>query len=118
MNRNQIIANSVVLIVAAVILVAAWFIAPSGFWGGAISVPFTVIFAVLIERTMKKYRDERFTHILNLSARNGFVFLLFALPYTGALIALNLIDTLTSILFIWFFSIAVMYVSGAYYFRK
>ena len=77
-----------------------------------------IIFAVLIEKTMKKYRDERFTHILNLSARNGFVFLLFALPYTGALIALNLIDALTSILFIWLFSIAVMYGSGAYYFKK
>lgn len=118
LNRNQIIANSVVLIVAVVIFVAAWFISPSGLWGGAIGVPFAVIFAVLIERTMKKYQDERFTQILNLSARNGFVFLLFALPWTGALIALNLVDALASVLFIFVFSIVVLYGSGVYYFKK
>ena len=117
-NRNQIIANGVVVIAAGAILVAAWFISPSGFWGGASGVSFGVIIAVLIERTMKKYQDERFTHILNLSARNGFVFVLFALPWTGALIALNFVDALASVLFIFAFSIAVLYGSGAYYFRK
>ena len=120
LNRNQIIANAVALIVAAVILVAAWFIAPSGFWGGAIGASFGVVFTILIVKVMEKYQDERFTHILNLSARNGFIYLLFALPYTAALIALNLLllDALAAILLLWFSSMAVMYGSGAYYFRK
>jgi hypothetical protein len=119
LNRSQI-ANVVALLVAGIILVAAWFISPSDLWGGAISVPIAVIFTLLIVKVMEKYQDERFTHILNLSARNGFVFLLFALPWTGALIALNLLilDTVAAVLSLWLSSIAVMYGSGAYYFRK
>ena len=117
LNRNQI-ANVVALIVAVVILVAAWFISPSGLWG--FSVLLAVIFTLLIVKAMEKYQDERFTHILNLSARNGFVFLVFALPWMGALIALNLLilDAAAAVLSLWFSSIAVMYGSGAYYFRK
>lgn len=119
MNRSQI-ANVVALIVAAVIIVAAWFISPSGIWSGTISVPLAVIFTILIAKAMEKYQDKRFTHILNLAARNGFVFLLFALPWTGALIALDLLifDALAAVLSLWFSSIAVMYGSGVYYFRK
>ena len=119
MNRSQI-ANVVALIVAAVIIVAAWFISPSGIWSGANSVPLAVIFTILIVKAMEKHQDERFTYILNLAARNGFVFLLFALLWTGALIALDLLifDALAAVLSLWFSSIAVMYGSGVYYFRK
>lgn len=117
MNRNQI-ANVVVLIATAVLLVAAWYIMPpGGFWGGVLGIPFTL----MIVKAMEKYRDERFTHILNISMRNGFVFLLFALPWTGALMALNLLilDALPAILLsLWFTSMAVTYGSGVYYFRK
>ncbi|TFG28035.1 hypothetical protein EU528_11830 [Candidatus Thorarchaeota archaeon] len=117
MNRNQKIANVVILILTVVILIVAWYVMPSGgFWGGVISIPFTL----MMVKAMEKYRDERFTHILNLSMRNGFVFLLLALPWTGALIALNLLifDVLAAILSLWFLSIAVTYGSGVYYFRK
>jgi len=115
MNRNQI-ANVVGLIVIVVMLVVAWYFVPGGFWGGVLSIPFTL----MLVKAMEKYRDERFTHILNLSMRNGFVFLLFALPWTGALIALNLLifDVLAAILSLWFLSMAVTYGSGVYYFRK
>lgn len=118
LNRNQKIANVVVLIATAVMLVVAWYIMPGGgFWGGVVSIPFTL----MIVKAMEKYRDERFTQILNLSMRNGFVFLLFALPWTGALMALNLLilDTLPAIILsLWFLSMAVTYGSGVYYFRK
>ncbi|MHA1480506.1 MAG: hypothetical protein ACTSQZ_03680 [Candidatus Thorarchaeota archaeon] len=119
MNRNQI-ANVVALIVAAIILAAAWIISPSGILSGIFSASLAVIFTLLIVKAIEKYQDERFTQILNLSARNGFVFLLFALPWTGALIAINLLafDALAAVLSLWVSSIAVMYGSGAYYFRK
>ncbi|MHA1137735.1 MAG: hypothetical protein ACTSSE_14740 [Candidatus Thorarchaeota archaeon] len=116
MNRNQI-ANVVVLIAIVVMLVVAWYIMPGGFWGGVLSIPFTI----MIVKAMEKYRDERFTQILNISMRNGFVFLLFALPWTGALLVLNILilDALPAIiLFLWFTSMAVTYGSGVYYFRK
>jgi hypothetical protein len=116
LNRNQI-ANVVVLIAIVVMLVIAWYITPGGFWGGVLGIPFTI----LIIKAMEKYQDERFTQILNISMRNGFVFLLIALPWTGALWALNLLilDALPAIiLFLWFTSMAVVYGSGVYYFRK
>ena len=119
LNRNQI-ANVVALIVAAIIVVAAWIISPSGILSGVFSGSLAVIFTLLIVKAMEKYQDERFTQILNLSARNGFVFLLFALPWTGVLIALNLLtfDAVAAVLSVWVSAIAVMYGSGAYYFRK
>jgi len=120
MNRNQI-ANVVALIACVVMLVVVSYIMPtglwSGFWGGALGIPLTI----MIVKAMEKYQDERFTQILNISMRNGFVFLLFALPWTGALWALNLLilDALPAvILFLWFTSMAVTYGSGVYYFRK
>ena len=117
MNRNQKIANAVGLITIVVMLVAAWYVMPSGFWGGVLSFPFTLMFV----KAMEKYRDERFTQILNISMRNGFVFLLIALPWTGALWALNLliVDALPAIILsLWFTSMVVTYGSGVYYFRK
>ena len=107
MNRNQI-ASAVVLIAIAVMLVVAWYIMPGGFWGGVVGIPVTL----MIVKAMEKYRDERFAQILNISMRNGFVFLLFALPWTGALMALNflILDALPAIILIlWFTSMAVTY---------
>jgi len=120
MNRNQI-ANVVVLIAVVVMLVIAWYIAPGGFWGGALGGALGIPLTIMIVKAMEKYRDERFTQILNISMRNGFVFLLFALPWTGALWALNLLilDALPAIILsLWFTSMAVTYGSGVYYFRK
>jgi len=120
MNRNQI-ANVVVLIATVVMFVVVACIMPTGlwagFWGGALGIPLTI----MIVKAMEKYHDERFTQILNISMRNGFVFILFALPWTGALWALNLImlDALPAIIiFLWFTSMTVTYGSGVYYFRK
>ena len=118
LKRNQIIANGVMLIFLAVGLVVVWFNAPLAFWSAVISIPFSVLIAVYIEKRMKKYQDERFSHILTRSAYNGFLFLLFALPITAVLIALSLLDALAAILVLSFSAIAVMYGSGAYYFRK
>ena len=116
LNRNQKIANIVILIATVVLLIVAWYVMPSGFWGGVLSIPFTLLMA----KAMEKYRDERFTQILNISMRNGFVFLIFALPWTGALIVLNLLmlDVLAALLSLWVLSMAVTYGSGVYYFRK
>jgi len=118
--KRSRIANVVALIVAAVTIVAAWFISPSGIWSGAIVVLLAVVFTIPVPKAMEKHQDERFTHILNIAALNGFVFLLLALPWTGALIALDflILDAPAAVLSLWFFSIAVMYASGVYYFRK
>ncbi len=116
LNRNQI-GNVVVLIAIVVMLVIAWYFMPGGFWGGVLGISLTI----LIIKPIEKYRDERFTQILNISMRNGFVFLLIALPWTGALWALNLLilDALPAIILsLWFTSMAVTYGSGVYYFRK
>ena len=116
MNRNKI-SNILLFIVTVVMLIIAWYVMPGGFWGGVLAIPFTIMFA----KAMEKYQDERFTQILNISMRNGFAFLLIALPWTGALWALNLLilDTLPAIILIlWGISMVVTYGSGVYYFRK
>ena len=119
MNRNNI-AKIVGLVVAAIIIAAAWIIQPVGLWSAIFVLPLTVIGTLLIISVLNKYEDERFVHIRNISARNSFVFLIFALPWMGALIALDVIvlDALGVCVILWIVSIAMWYLSGAYYYMN
>ena len=119
MNRNNI-AKIVSLLVAAIILAAYWIIQPVGLWSAIFALPLTVIGTLLIMSVLDKLEDERFAHIRNISARNSFVFLIFALPWMGALIALDIIvlDAVGACLVLWIASLALWYLSGAYYYMK
>lgn len=119
MNRNNI-AKIVGLVVAAIIIAAAWIIQPVGLWSAIFVLPLTVIGTLLIISVLNKYEDERFVHIRNISARNSFVFLIFALPWMGALIALDVIvlDAVGVCVILWIISIAMWYLFGAYYYMK
>ena len=119
MNRNNI-AKIVSVLVAAIILAAYWIIQPVGLWSAIFVLPLTVIGTLLIMSVLDKLEDERFAHIRNISASNSFVFLIFALPGMGSLIALDIIvlDAVGACLVLWIASLALWYLSGAYYYMK
>jgi hypothetical protein len=120
MERDNI-AKIVGLLVAAIIVVAAWIIQPVGLWGVVlVTIPITVIGTLLVMSFMTKLEDERFAHIRDISARNSFVSLLLILPWLGALIALGVLvlDAVGVCVIVWILSIAIWYLSGMYYYRK
>ena len=119
MNRENI-ARIIGISVAFVIVAAAWVVQPSMPWNLLYVIPISIIGTLLIMSVFQKLQDERFTHNMNLAARNSFVFLLFALPSAGALIATEVIvlDTLGVILLLWVVSLAIWYLSGVYYYMR
>ncbi|UCE10551.1 MAG: hypothetical protein JSW61_01095 [Candidatus Thorarchaeota archaeon] len=119
MKRDHV-ASLVVLVSAAAILIAAWITSSPGFWPAVLSGCTAPVIAVLFTRWMRQFQDERFTQIYNLAARNAFVFLLFALPYIGAILAIQsvAVEAVGMILLVWFISLAIAYTSGYYYYKK
>ncbi|MGY5854761.1 MAG: hypothetical protein RTU92_14420 [Candidatus Thorarchaeota archaeon] len=77
---------------------------------------------VLGETLIEKYRDERMVPLMNLSARNGFVFLMIVVPWVGIILTLSenlspqqLIGTIMEL---WILTLLVYFGSLFYYYRK
>jgi uncharacterized membrane protein len=119
MNRENV-ASLVAVVAAVSILIAAWLISGDVPWHAIIAGILGPVFAVLFMKWMKQYQDERFTQIYNLASRNALVFLIFALPYLGAILALQTIaaEAVGPILIVWVLSIIMFYASGFYYYKK
>lgn len=118
--KREHIGNLIAVSAAVLILAAAWITSSPGFWPAVIGGISGPIGAVLIMRWMNKFQDERFTHVYNKSSRNAFVFLVFALPYLGAILALQSIavEAVGLILLVWIMSIVIAYISGIYYYKQ
>jgi hypothetical protein len=70
---------------------------------------------------MKKYQDERFTHLMNLSSRNMSVFFVLALPWSAVLMflgSLTMEQGVVLVLGVWFAGLAINYLSLFYYYRQ
>jgi hypothetical protein len=71
---------------------------------------------------MRRFYDERFTHIMNLAARNAFVFLLIILPMSS--IVFIRVEEITLqiaagvVIVPWLLSLVILYLSLFYYYRK
>ena len=119
--KREHIGNFIAILVAAVILIAAWMTSTPGFWGGLVGAIVGPVVAVLFVRWMKKFQDERFSHIYLQSTRNAFVFLLFAIPYSFVILGMQLvpIESLGAlIMIVWGISLVIVYLSGIYYYKK
>ncbi len=118
--KREHIGNFIAILVAASILIAAWMTSSPGFWSGVFGAIMGPVGAVLLIRWMKKFQDERLTQIHAQASRNGFIFLILALPYIGAILAIQsvAVEAIGPILFVWAVSVAIVYISGVYYYRQ
>jgi uncharacterized membrane protein len=120
LNRSLKTALSAVAIVV-IVFVLVWIMGLTslGSYTGAIG---GMVGGVLGATYMRRFYDERFTQIMNLAARNAFVFLLIILPLSS--IVLIRIEEITlqitaGLIFVpWISSLVIMYLSLFYYYRK
>ena len=77
---------------------------------------------VLARTLIEKYRDERTAPMMNLSARNGFVFLMIAVPWTGIILTfsenLSPQQLIGTIMELWIMTLLVYFGSLLFYYRK
>ncbi|MCF2136344.1 MAG: hypothetical protein K9W43_03805 [Candidatus Thorarchaeota archaeon] len=132
MNGDTINFSNKTLMVLLVVLVSSWgtmiFIDAVVFHAtsedlivtslsGAIFITVMIGFTVYHQR----FRDERTTHLLERSGRNGFLFQVYILPFLIIFLSLApMSPTNMLLLFVvfWVASIAVAILSAIYYYRR
>jgi uncharacterized membrane protein len=71
---------------------------------------------------LRRFQDERFSQIMNLAARNAFVFLVIILPMSSVVLIrveeITLQITAGLIFVPWISSLVILYLSLFYYYRK
>jgi uncharacterized membrane protein len=120
MNRSIKAALSAVVIVM-IVFVIVWILGLTSLssYTGAIG---GMVGGVLGVTYMRRFQDERFTQIMNLAARNAFVFLVIVLPLSS--IVLIRVEEITlqitaGLIFVpWISSLVILYLSLFYYYRK
>jgi uncharacterized membrane protein len=120
MNRSMLTALSAVIIVMIVFAVM-WILDLSsmssifGAMGGMVG-------GVLGATYLRRFQDERFSQIMNLAARNAFVFLVIILPMSSVVLIrveeITLQITAGLIFVPWISSLVILYLSLFYYYRK
>ncbi|KXH75885.1 MAG: hypothetical protein AM326_08395 [Candidatus Thorarchaeota archaeon SMTZ-45] len=120
MNRGIKTALSVVAVVV-IVFVFVWVLglASLGSYAGAIG---GMVGGVLGVTYLRRFHDERFTQIMNLAARNAFVFLVIILPMSSVVLIqveeVTLQITAGLIFVPWIASLGILYLSLFYYYRK
>ena len=87
---------------------------------------FSAVSAVVFIRVMEleKLKDERYKSIMVMSARNGFIFLLLAMPWLGVFLAFEIImiesaaQVVSLYTLLYFIAIGVSGGSALYYYRR
>jgi len=120
MNRSILAALSAVVIVMIVFLVM-WILDLStlssytGSIGGMVG-------GVLGATYLQRFKDERFTQLMNLAARNAFVYLIILLPMSSVVLIRFEEITLqiaAGLIFVpWMSSLVIYFLSLFYYYRK
>ncbi|MFW9871325.1 MAG: hypothetical protein ACFFFO_16055 [Candidatus Thorarchaeota archaeon] len=120
MIRSVKIALSVVASVV-IVFVILW-ILDLPYLGGYAGAFGGIVGGVFWATYMRRFYDERFTQIMNLAARNAFVFLLIILPMSS--IVLIWVEEVTLqiaaglVVVPWMSSLVILYLSLFYYYRK
>ncbi len=120
MNRNAIF-SAIVIVVLILVIAALWFIYPEGIESGIGGIAGGILGGVLLTTYLNKYRDERFVQLMNQSARNMAIFLLFALPWFATIMLLGQLTIFQSagiVFLMWFAGIGLIWASLIYYYRK
>jgi len=120
MNRSLMAALSAVAIVM-IVFVIMWALDLSSMSSifGAIG---GMVGGVLGATYLRRFQDERFTQIMNLAARNSFVFLVIILPLSS--IVLIRVEEITlqitaGLIFVpWISALVILWLSLFYYYRK
>ncbi len=120
MSRGIKTALSAVAVVV-IVFVFVWILglASLGSYAGAIG---GMVGGVLGVTYLRRFYDERFTQIMNLAARNAFVFLVIILPMSSVVLIqveeVTLQITAGLIFVPWIASLVILYLSLFYYYRK
>lgn len=120
MKRSIMTVLSAVVVVAIVFAIIWIFgLTSISSYMGAIG---GIVGGVLGATYMQRFHDERFTQIMNLAARNVFVYLMILLPMSS--VVLLRVETFTLqivaglIIIPWISSIVIYFLSLLYYYRK
>lgn len=120
MKRNMITVLSALVIVVIVFAVIWIFgLTTMSSYTGAIG---GMIGGVLGTMYMRRFQDERFRQIMNLAARNVFVYLIIMLPMSS--VVLLHFETFTAqmvaglVLIPWMSSLVIYFLSLFYYYRR
>ena len=97
-----------------------------GNWAAIGSGVFSAVSAVVLIRVMEleKLKDERYKSIMVISARNGFLFLLLAMPWLGVFLAFEIImiesaaQVVSLYTLLYFIALGVSGGSALYYYRR
>jgi len=120
MNRSILAALSAV--VTVMVVLAILYALDLSSMGSVFSGIGGVAGGVLGATYMRRFQDERFRQIMNLAARNAFVFLMIILPLSS--IVLIRVEEITlqiaaGLIFVpWISSLVIMYLSLFYYYRR
>jgi uncharacterized membrane protein len=120
MNRSlKTVLSTVAIVMIVFVLVWILGLTSLGSYTGAIG---GMVGGALGATYMQRFYDERFTQIMNLAARNAFVFLVMVLPLT--VIVLIQVQEITlqiaaGLVFVpWILSLVILYISLFYYYQK
>lgn len=120
MNRSIMAALSAVATVM-IVFVIIWILGLTTLssYMGAIG---GIVGGVLGATYLQRFKDERFSHIMNLAARNAFVYLMILLPMSSVVFILFEEITLqiaAGLIFVpWMSSLVIFWLSLFYYYRK
>ena len=119
--KRSVMAVLSALVTVAIVFVIIWILGLTTLssYTGAIG---GMVGGVLGATYLKRFQDERFTQIMNLAARNVFVYLMVLLPLSS--VALLSAETFTiqivaGVIFIpWISSLVIYFLSLFYYYRR
>ncbi|TET07511.1 MAG: hypothetical protein E3J86_12920 [Candidatus Thorarchaeota archaeon] len=120
MNRSILAALSAVVIVA-IVFVIIWVLGLTSLssYMGAIG---GMVGGVLGATYLQRFQDERFSQLMNLAARNVFVYLMILLPLSIVFlfqIGEITLQIATGLIFVpWMSSLVIYFLSLLYYYRK
>jgi hypothetical protein len=122
--KRDIAGQVMVVVIAIIAFSLIWHIASipaSGFGGAVGGIIGGVLGGILGPMYIKKYQDERFTQLMNLSMRNMSIFLILALPWSVVIMVLGSLTVIQAAMLVfalWLAGLSINYVSLLYYYKQ
>jgi hypothetical protein len=121
MNRKQVPANAALLVASVLFVISLMIAVPDQALHMLIQVSagLAVTLLILWRARIDSRKDERTMQIFTLGMRNGFIFLMFAIPGLVAYIGYGVIvvNALVAFYVLWIAALAIVWISALYYFR-
>jgi hypothetical protein len=121
MERRNILANAAFLVIAVVFIESLMIAVPDQALHLLIVASTTVALTLLVlwRARIDSRKDERTMQIFTLGMRNGFIFLMFAMPGLVAYIGYGVlvVNALLAFYVLWIAAVAIVWISALYYFH-